>query len=327
MNTVDAPDVLGFKFDDVRTRGKDRWRLVACVFFSALFHAIVLLILMNLPWSEPDEVVPIPAIPVEVVAEKTGQSGAAGDGPGNSLAAAAARAGSSDANPAEEPPAPETPAESQAETPPDPTPPVLTPPLRETITTDAPLARVAELPPIPPHKPTAPHPTTPQPPAPSTPTQSAAVPSASPTNAAAATAATNSSTTTGSATQGLGGQGRGEVGAGRAEIGNGSRDGTADDYLEKLRARIARFLKTPDDKCSQGKVISLSVDLVFQRDGTILDAKIAQGTGCPDSDTQILRMIRAASPLPPIPPQLPGDPAKVQLPLVLRPGLFDRLFH
>ena len=87
-----------------------------------------------------------------------------------------------------------------------------------------------------------------------------------------------------------------------------------------------RFAKTPDDDCSRehgdGKM-----DVTYHRDGTVLDVHVTQSSGCPASDAEAVRMVKAASPLPPIPDRYPGDPKTLGLPFDFRPGLFDRMFH
>lgn len=331
---------------DVGAQQTERRRFRGALFFSGLAHGLVILLLVLLWQPATDQTVPLPPIPVTVIPDTEGQSGAAGGGIGDTAASsssnastAAATAAPSQTAPAqaqqEQPqqrqtqPAPVQPAPPAASTP-TPTP---TEALRLTPSPTAiqPAQPQQTLEPVPPHKPAPPRPKpTPTVVAQAPPTPPMPQPPAAP----AVQAPPAPSTATSGAVQGAdtplpageGGQGRGEQGRGLAEVGNGAANGTADDYLGKVRLWILRFAKTPDDDCSRqhgdGKM-----DITYHRDGTVLDVHITQSSGCPASDAEAVRMVKAASPLPPIPDRFPGDPKTLDLPFDFRPGLLDRLFH
>lgn len=312
----------------------DRRQFRSGLFLSGLAHAAILVLLFFL-WQTPaDEVIPVPAIPVTVINEQEGQSGAVGNGNGDTAASASDTQSQEAAteNPAQT--APATAQEEQpqqAETRPTPTQPTATP-TPPTPTPSLPQSKTAleqapPLPPepVPPRKPALPKPKPkvveqPTPPAPSPPAPQTAQASPTPTTSGAVQG------TNAPLPAGVGGQGRGDTGRGLAEVGNGAANGTADDYLGLVRRWILRFAKTPKDDCSRehgdGKM-----DVTFHRDGTVADVHITQSSGCPASDAEAVRMVQAASPLPPIPDRYPGDPKTMGLPFDFRPGFFDRLFH
>jgi protein TonB len=328
---------------DAETEKRARRRFRGALYWSGLGHALVIALLLGL-WQPEEEPVPLPPIPVTVIQDQEGQSGAAGGGNGDTAASSASSESqqASTAAPSQTAPAEaqqQRPQQAEAQpTPPQPTTPQTpTPPAPADALRLAPAPNAIEPPqpvqppaPVPPRKPTPPQPkptptvaqTPPTPPAPQPAAQQAAQAPAAP------------STSTSGAVQGadtplpagVGGQGRGEVGTGRAEVGNGSANGTADDYLSKVRLWILRFAKTPNDDCSRehgdGKL-----NVTFKRDGTVLDVTLTASSGCPASDAEALRMVRAASPLPPIPDRFPGEPKTIGLPFDFRPGLLDRIFH
>ena len=332
--------------DNSAARTHERRRFQSALFFSGLGHAAVIVLLLALWQPEADEIVPLPPIPVTVIQEQEGQSGAAGGGNGDTAASAssAASTAASSANPTQTPPAQTQEQQpQQAETQPEPPQPVAAPQARTPPPTDAlhltqaPRAMQPTPPesppePVPPRKPIPPRPkptvvaqARPSPPTPPMPQplvkEAAQAPAASSTSTSGARQGSNAPLPAG-----VGGPGRGEAGTGRAEIGNGSANGTADDYLAKIRLWILRFAHPPDDDCSR-KHGDGSLDVTFLRDGTVIGVELTHSSGCPASDAEALRMVHAASPLPPVPPQFPGEPKKIALPFDFRPGLLDRLFH
>jgi periplasmic protein TonB len=333
----------GPRLDELAATGRwrERRRFRGALALSGFGHALIIALLIML-WRQPeDEVVPLPPIPVTVVQEHEGQSGAAGGGNGDTAAAAsnAADSQAATASPAQTAPAdPQQPKpqETQAQ-PAQPQPVTQQAPTPQTAALSLPPSSTApqqapEQPPepVPPRKPKLPRPTTPvvvqappvPTPLPAEPVQQTAqaTPSASPE----ASGARQGSETPLPA--GVGGQGHGDTGKGLAEVGNGAATGTADDYLAKVRLWILRFANTPKDDCSRDHGDG-AMEVTFKRDGTVLDVQLTRPSGCPASDAEALRMVHAASPLPPVPDRFPGDPKKIDLPFDFRPGLFDRIFH
>jgi protein TonB len=318
-----------FDDDDSATQRTDRRRFRGALFLSGLGHTAVLVLLFLLWQPDTDETVPLPPIPITIIHEQEGQSGAMGGG--NSTTAA------SSPTPAQETAA-APPAASPAQTEPQ------QPRLRDTqmqpfsaipnlaqTTAPAP-APQAPVQPVPPRKPTPPRPTPPMPtqtvqatPAPPTtpavqpPAPQATTPSTANTTAPASTAD--------QVQQGVGGHGRGDEGPGRAAVGNGSLEGPGDDYLEQVRRWVTRFKKYPDEAIKQKQEGTVSLGFKFSRDGTVLDAWIDKSSGFPLLDQAALDMIHAASPIPKVPDRYKGDTLTLVMAENFKIGFFDRMFH
>ncbi len=312
MTQATVPDNFGLPNYDAVVRARERKRFSTAMFVSGLFHALLLLLLIGLWRPAKEQVVPLPPIPV-TLAQLEGQSGAAGNGSGDTAASSPsseARAASSALETAATPASRPTPPAQAAQ------PPALP-------TTPTPVAT-----PVPPRKPSPPQkaaqaqtkpietPPNPQPPTPA-PTQAAPAPS----NAASASASTEAILR-----EGVGGRGRGDQGTGLAAVGNGSAQGTADDYLIRVQRWIARFRKYPDNALKQKEEGKGVVGFTIARDGTVLDVWIDTSTGFPDLDAATLAMVRAASPVPAIPAIYPGEKRTLDLPVNFEIGIFDRLF-
>lgn len=126
---------------------------------------------------------------------------------------------------------------------------------------------------------------------------------------------------------GSGGRGRGEEGAGRAAFGNGSLEGPGDDYLDQVQRWVAQFRTYPDEAITKKQEGTVSIGFKFARDGTVLEAWVAQGSGYALLDDAALKMIRAASPIPKVPEKYKGETLTLVMPERFRIGVFDRLFH
>ena len=57
-------------------------------------------------------------------------------------------------------------------------------------------------------------------------------------------------------------------------------------------------------------------DLVIARDGRLLDVKVTRSSGYPEFDNGVLQGVRSGSPYAPLPPEIKGDSAAFDLPLV-----------
>jgi protein TonB len=53
----------------------------------------------------------------------------------------------------------------------------------------------------------------------------------------------------------------------------------------------------------------------MRRDGTVASYRIERSSGHEDLDASVLEMIRRAAPLPRPPPELPGDPVELVVPV------------
>lgn len=320
--------------DDAPTQARERRRFRTAMSLSALSHALVLILLYLLWQPVGEETVPLPPIPVTVVQEKEGHSGAAGGGNSETAASSASTASEAASKAASEAPPTASAEEPQLR---QPTPPIETPPqpssevpsLAQTQVTPAPVPQEA-VEPVPQHKPRPP-----QPKPPPTPTQTVQTTPTPPTpQPAAQQSATTTPTQTASAAgsdqslpPGTGGRGRGAEGPGRAAVGNGSLDGPGDNYLETVRRWVTRYKKYPDDAIKQKQEGIVALGFKFTRDGTVTDAWIEKSSGFPMLDQAALAMIRAASPIPKVPDRYQGDTLTLVMPENFSIGLFDRMFH
>jgi periplasmic protein TonB len=315
------------------------------VAISLLLHLLVLFGIFLLPQTPPLEVV-VPVVTLRL--EESGAAGAAGGkagggGGGGHGAEASSAPTEQKTTPQKNAEAASEPSEATPEppTPPDPTPPTPTPP-----TPAPPTPEASPLPPAPqalapkpkPHpvvkrqtaKPAPPVPVksveTPPPPPPTVATEPPPGPGngqGPPTqNPQPGTAAT------GTANAGPGGAtgiGTGAAGAGRGAFGNGK--GTGDDYLDRLRRHLLKYKRTPPDAIARRQEGTVYVSIEIARDGTVLAATIQRSSGFPLLDQAILDMVRSASPVPPLPPEVPGAARKVGLDFKFTIGVLDRIFN
>jgi len=309
---------------DPRSTSRDRRSLLRASLLSAVFHGVLLALLIGL-WRTAPELDVAPVIPV-TLAGLEGIAGASGNGSGDTAAGGASAdatdqsspsAPAAEAAPAPPPPPPEAkpPETAQAETP---APPAITAPLASQAETrrqtkprkPPPKPQVARVEPEP-----RPQPKPSAPPAP--PQQTAAAEPASSANAASgATPA-----------EGVGGSGRAAQGIGRAAAGNGAREGPGDDYLELVRRWVTRFRKYPEEAVKQKQEGTVAIGFKFTRDGTVIDAWIEKSSGYPLLDAAALKMMHDASPIPKVPDKYQGETLTLVMPENFRIGIFDRLFH
>ncbi|HWE72175.1 MAG TPA: energy transducer TonB [Stellaceae bacterium] len=318
--------------DAAAAQTRERRRFRTAMWLSASSHALVIALLYLLWQPVGEEQIPLPPIPITVIQEKEGQSGAMGGGDSETAASSASAASAPES--ASEP----TPSTAEPELR-QPTPPIETPPepsaevpsLAQTQITPAPAPQeTAE--PVPQHKPRPPQPKPPPPhteatqttPTPATPEPAAQQPttaSETPSQSASASDADQP------LPPGAGGRGRGDAGAGRAAVGNGSLEGPGDNYLDAVRRWVQRYRKYPDEAVKQKQEGVVQLGFKFTRDGTVIDAWIEKSSGFPLLDQAALNMIRAASPIPKVPDRYQGDTLTLVMPENFRIGLFDRLFH
>ncbi len=143
---------------------------------------------------------------------------------------------------------------------------------------------------------------------------------------AAAASAANAGSPKGVAGAGPGGAlgpGQGTAGSGQGTHGPGG-DGTGDDYLKRVLSWIRKFKPHPPDGLKQDKATLLLVALA--RDGTVVDVQVVESSGVQLLDQIALDWVRRASPVPPAPASIPGEPLKFRLPVDFRPAFLDRLF-
>jgi protein TonB len=132
---------------------------------------------------------------------------------------------------------------------------------------------------------------------------------------------------TGQGSGGSSGQGLGAAGAGRGDVGNGNLTSPGDDYLERVRRRVAEFKRYPDAAKKQKQEGRGAISFRIARDGTVLDAWIERSTGFPLLDAAILQAVHEASPVPPVPERYRGAELTVSMPYAFSIGTFDRIFQ
>jgi protein TonB len=308
---------------------------------SLLFHLLVLFGIFLLPHAEPVDV-PVPL--VTLVLEGDGAAGSAGGraggggGSGKEAGSAPAQTASAEPAPEARPPQAKAPEEKAPEEKPiEPTPQAVPePPAPEAL---APAPVVVPPPPPKPRPPAVkpgPHAVKPvqqvqkkpvekpspepapviaaEPPRGARTGPGAAAPTAQPGTAASGTASAGPG--------GAAGVGTGASGSGRGAFGRGK--GNGDDYLERVRSWILKYRKRPPDGLKQDKSTILLIALA--RDGTVLEAKVAESSGVPVLDQMALDWVHRASPVPPAPANIPGEPLKFRMSFDFRPSFLDRLF-
>jgi len=128
----------------------------------------------------------------------------------------------------------------------------------------------------------------------------------------------------GASQSGGGGPGGGAEGAGSGSFGDG--EGLGDDYLERLRRRLAQFKKYPPEARRLKQEGTVLVAFVLARDGAVLDAQVDRSSGFPLIDQAVLDMVLNASPAPPLPPEFSGERVTIVMPVRFSIGFFGRLF-
>ena len=307
---------------------------------SVLFHLAVLFGIFLLPHAEPAEVI------IPLVTLRLEESGAAGSAGGKAGGGGGGGHGSEASSAASQSASAEPPAEASEQTPATPVPPTPTPPTPNVRPEPQVPQALAPAPVIlpPPPKPPPPKPLVrPRPPAakpsPRAPEKVAEAPTPAPAPTAAseppsgpsngqgapAPNAQPGTAATGTANAGPGGAagvGTGAAGTGRGSFGNGK--GTGDDYFDRVRSWMLKYRKRPPDGLKQERSTVLRIALA--RDGTVLDAQIVESSGVPVLDQMALDWVHRASPVPPVPPEIPDNPLKFRMPFDFRPSVWDRLF-
>jgi TonB family protein len=92
-----------------------------------------------------------------------------------------------------------------------------------------------------------------------------------------------------------------------------NRAKVADNYLWQVANRLVGYRYNAKVDVSQAITV---VRIVIARDGRLLDASIASSSGYPVIDNGVLAGVRAGAPYAPLPPDIKGDSASFNLPLV-----------
>ncbi len=291
--------------DEPVARARARKRLAGALLVSGFLHAAVLAVLIGVWQREAPEEIPLPPIPVTLT-EDEGAAGAAGDSNGASSASSASEARVAAPAP------PDTQPAAMPETPPTP----------RNVATPTPPRAVDAIEPVPQRKPTPPKPA----PKPVETAQALTPVLRAPAPPAAPAPSTVPASVDALLHEGVGGSGRGTEGIGRAAYGAGAIEAPGDDYLDLVRAWIARYKKYPDAALAKKQEGKAMLGFIIDRNGDALNAWIDQSSGNPLLDEATLAMIHNASPIPKVPDKYKGDTLRLFMPVNYSIGLFDRLF-
>ena len=92
-----------------------------------------------------------------------------------------------------------------------------------------------------------------------------------------------------------------------------SRARAADSYLWQIVRKLEGYSYQANVAANRGVTV---VRVVIARDGKLLNASIAKSSGIPEFDRGVLAGVRAGSPYSPLPPDIRGESASFDLPLV-----------
>jgi protein TonB len=116
-------------------------------------------------------------------------------------------------------------------------------------------------------------------------------------------------------------------GASRSGIAIRSSAKVSDDYLIVLQGWLARYQNYPEAakvKHEQGKGV---VGFTVSRDGHVTKVWTDESTGTSELDSASIGMVRAASPVPPLPKDFAGDTIDFYFPVNYTLSNYDRLFQ
>ena len=85
-------------------------------------------------------------------------------------------------------------------------------------------------------------------------------------------------------------------------------------WHSRLSAQIQRNLRVPPAQSQQGVFVA-SIGFVVDRNGNVSGARVARGSGLASVDEAAVAAVRRAQPLPPPPPEMPGGPFDLVLPV------------
>ena len=92
-----------------------------------------------------------------------------------------------------------------------------------------------------------------------------------------------------------------------------SRARVADNYLWQVVRKLIGYRYEAHVTARQGLTV---VRVVIARDGRLLDVQVTRSSGYPEFDRGVVAGVRAGSPYTPLPPEIHGDSATFDLPLV-----------
>jgi protein TonB len=87
----------------------------------------------------------------------------------------------------------------------------------------------------------------------------------------------------------------------------------ADNYLWQVVRRLQGYRYQANVSATQGITV---VRVVIARDGRLLNVTVSRSSGVPEFDQGVLAGVRSGSPYAPLPPDIHGESATFDLPLV-----------
>ncbi len=83
----------------------------------------------------------------------------------------------------------------------------------------------------------------------------------------------------------------------------------------QLLGRLQRFKRYPELARSRREEGVVHLTFAMDRGGRVVGASISKGSGFPELDAETLALVRRAEPLPAPPPEVPGDPLTLTVPV------------
>jgi protein TonB len=281
------------------------WSLLA----SAALHglgALILLLIAAIGFAPLPEQAVVRVTLLEDGAGAAGAAGGAEGGGGEQSATAGAPAAASEV--------PEAPAAKA--------PAVIEPP-QQSASAPSPRPTPMRMPPPPHHKPQPPHRQLAAAPRPTAPVPHGPVPEKPEIARAPGPSAEVAAAGAGSGPGGPAGSGEGAQGTGAGSM--GTDKGPGDDYLERVQRWIKRFQYYPEEADKQGQRGVVLLDIDIARDGTVLDVRIARGSGYPLLDAAAVQAVRNSSPVPPFPSQYQRERGTIEVSASYSQSLVRRL--
>ncbi|MGN8000186.1 energy transducer TonB family protein [Sphingomonas sp. 22176] len=87
-------------------------------------------------------------------------------------------------------------------------------------------------------------------------------------------------------------------------------------WQSELLGHLKRFLRYPRPSQSAREEGIAKVTITVDRQGQVLGARLARGSGYPMLDGEAVAMMRRGSPVPPPGADIPGDPVIVTIPIL-----------
>lgn len=98
----------------------------------------------------------------------------------------------------------------------------------------------------------------------------------------------------------------------------GMSDEDKNSYGAKLSNHLQRFWRQPRTVPQEDRDYSTIISFVIDKKGNVTDAKILTPSGWALMDKTVADALKAANPVPPLPPTFPSDSVQVRVPFVLQ---------